>query len=140
MAKKNSKTRPVRKTKKLGARAARDTGAAPAGRTGKRASKKRAGKRSTKASGRVSKTRGRPAAAGATGRPGRPPLQPVAETNRLMERVTKFLSKNPDSRLEEIGTALGANTKDLKRPIFLLLEEGRLSTAGQRRGMRYRLR
>jgi uncharacterized protein (DUF2164 family) len=115
---------------------------APARRS---ASTSRGPKRTAKPGGarraaKLLNSRGPGAKAGTTGRPGRPPLQSESETARLMERISKYLSSHPNTRLEEIGSSLKTNTKDLKRPIFLLMEAGRLSTTGQRRGMRYRLR
>ena len=114
-------------------------------RAGKRMAKragKRAGKRGAKKAGKKVGKRGVKKAApeGASGRPGRPPLQPEAETQRFVERIKKYLGSNPDSRLEEIGAELKASTKQLKRPIYLMLENDELSTTGQRRGMRYRLK
>jgi hypothetical protein len=57
-----------------------------------------------------------------------------------VERIKKYLGAKPDSRLEEIGADLKASTKQLKRPIYLMMENGELATTGQRRGMRYRLK
>lgn len=110
-------------------------------RAGKRMAK-RGGKRGAKKAGKKVGKRGvkKAASEGATGRPGRPPLQPEAETLRFVERIKKYLGSNPDSRLEEIGAQLKASTKQLKRPIYLMLENGELATSGQRRGMRYRLK
>lgn len=111
-----------------------------AGKRGAKRSGKKAGKKAGKRAAKKAASAGRAASGGTTGRPGRPPLQPEAETQRFVERIKKYLGTNPDSRLEEIGAELKASTKQLKRPIYLMLESGELSTTGQRRGMRYRLR
>ena len=125
-----------------------ETGAA----TGKRATKRRATKkRSTKrratkkrttkrrATKKRSTTKRATKARGAkkTGRRGRPRRQSDAVLERLSQRVTDHVKKNPGARLEEISKALKTPSKDLKRPVSDLLEGKKLRKTGEKRGTKY---
>lgn len=60
-----------------------------------------------------------------------------AELDRLKSSFLSYVRSNPGERLEQIGVGMGIDTKELKRPVQLLLEEGKLRTEGQRRGTKY---
>lgn len=82
---------------------------------------------------------GRPAKA-AAGRPARKGGRTRRSSEDLGQISGSFLTYvkgNPGQRLEEIGTGMGVHTKELKRPVQLLLAEGSIRTEGQRRGTRY---
>ena len=56
----------------------------------------------------------------------------------VLERAElSHIKAHPGMRLEEIGKALGTDTKILKRPIANLLAGKALKTQGQRRGTKY---
>ncbi len=76
----------------------------------------------------------RPAAPGTPGRRGR---KPSAASVQAAADLQAFVSSNPGLRLEEIGTALGQDTKGLKGPAARLVRDGILRTEGARRGTRY---
>lgn len=48
-----------------------------------------------------------------------------------------YVSSNPGQRLEEISAGMQVDSKHLKRPVTLLLEEKKLRKEGERRGTRY---
>lgn len=53
------------------------------------------------------------------------------------DAVHAFVQKNPGQRGEHIATALGTDTKALRGPMKRLIEERKVMTKGERRGMRY---
>lgn len=55
----------------------------------------------------------------------------------LASTLHAHVKSNPGQRLEQIGSAMAVHTKELKRPVQLLLEAGALRTEGQRRGTKY---
>jgi hypothetical protein len=55
----------------------------------------------------------------------------------LASALHAHVKSNPGQRLEQIGTDMAVHTKELKRPVQLLLEAGALRTEGQRRGTKY---
>jgi hypothetical protein len=55
----------------------------------------------------------------------------------LTEKLGAFIKKNPGLRIEQIGKALGAATKDLALPVKKLIAAKRVSTKGQRRATTY---
>ena len=59
------------------------------------------------------------------------------ELESLSGAFLAHVTANPRLRLEEIGVGMGIDTKDLKRPVQVLLEAGSIRTEGQRRGTRY---
>ena len=59
------------------------------------------------------------------------------DLDSLASTLQSHVKENPGQRLEQIGVAMGIDTKELKRPVQLLLEAGSLRTEGQRRGTRY---
>jgi hypothetical protein len=79
---------------------------------------------------------GRPAAApaGGAGRRGR---KPSAASVQAAADLQAHVQANPGLRLEEIGAALGQDTKGLKGPAARLVRDGVLRTEGRRRGTRY---
>ncbi|MFT7669138.1 MAG: hypothetical protein ACI8X5_001838 [Planctomycetota bacterium] len=48
-----------------------------------------------------------------------------------------YVLNNPGQRLEEISAGMKTSSKDLKRPVTLLLEAGTIHKEGQRRGTMY---
>ncbi len=76
--------------------------------------------------------RGRPAATRKTrGR------RSSADLEQLSGSFLSWVREHPGQRLEEIGKGMGVATKELKRPVQLLLAGGSLRTEGQRRGTKY---
>jgi len=61
----------------------------------------------------------------------------AAQVEQLGNTIQAHIRKNPGQRLGEIASALGVETKDARRPAFALIEEGKLTTTGQRGGTRY---
>lgn len=55
----------------------------------------------------------------------------------LASALHSHVKSNPGQRLEQIGAAMSIDTKELKRPVQLLLGAGSLRTEGQRRGTKY---
>ena len=47
------------------------------------------------------------------------------------------IGKNPGQRVEQIGAAISAKTKDLALPLRKLIKDKRVRTTGQRRATRY---
>jgi hypothetical protein len=85
----------------------------------------------------------------ARGKPGPKPRQPGApkkggrrsadDVERVGNLIVAHLKKNPDSKVEQIATALGSySSKDLALPIKKLLADKVLAKKGQRRGTTYR--
>lgn len=67
---------------------------------------------------------------------------PVAPTTRSansvdIEAIHAFVQKNPGQRGEHIAAALGTDTKALRSSMKRLIEEGKVRTKGERRGMQY---
>jgi hypothetical protein len=52
-------------------------------------------------------------------------------------KVLAYVRANPGQRLEEIGRGLRTDTAGLKRPIQVLVADGKLRTEGQKRGTKY---
>ncbi len=48
-----------------------------------------------------------------------------------------YVRATPGQRLEEISAGIGVPTSELKRPVMLLGEAGKIRTEGQKRGTRY---
>jgi hypothetical protein len=85
---------------------------------------------------------GRKAAAGKAGRkPGRKSGKRVRRSAADLERMGAALldqvRKSPGARMEEISAALGEDTKDLRRPVQMLVDAGKLRTQGQKRATQY---
>lgn len=59
------------------------------------------------------------------------------ELEALTEKLAAYIKKNPGQRIEHIGKAIGASTKDLALPVKKLLAAKRVSTKGQRRATAY---
>lgn len=85
------------------------------------------------------RTRGAPrisqpkTAANGSSRIRRSPRQLAQQSRRLREHV----QKHPGERMEQIATALGSSTKDLRRPMQQLIDEGAVRREGERRASRY---
>lgn len=59
------------------------------------------------------------------------------DLGQLSTSFLTYVRGNPGQRLEQIGTGMGVDTKELKRPVQLLLADGAIRTEGQRRGTKY---
>lgn len=59
------------------------------------------------------------------------------DLGQLSDSFLSYVKANPGQRLEQIGVGMRTDTKELKRPVQLLLESGSLRTEGQRRGTKY---
>ncbi len=70
----------------------------------------------------------------ASGRRVRRTEEEIAELGKV---VLAHVKANDGHRLEEIGSSLGIETANLKRPIANLLEAKALKTTGARRGTKY---
>jgi len=69
--------------------------------------------------------------------PGKRIRRSAAHLEQDKSAVASFVRSNPGQRLEEISKAMGVESKNLKRPVLLLLEEGALRKEGEKRGTRY---
>jgi hypothetical protein len=61
----------------------------------------------------------------------------AADLERMGAALLDQVRKNPGSRMEEISAALGEDTKDLRRPVQMLVDAGQLRTQGQKRATQY---
>ena len=86
--------------------------------------------------GRKPGRRAAPVAA-AAGTPGRRGRKPSAASVQAAADLQSHVAAHPGLRLEEIGAALGQDTKGLKGPAARLVRDGILRTEGARRGTRY---
>jgi len=59
------------------------------------------------------------------------------DLERMGAALLDHVRQNPGSRMEEISGALGEDTKDLRRPVQMLVDAGRLRTQGQKRATQY---
>ena len=73
----------------------------------------------------------------APGTPGRRGRKPSAASVQAAADLQAYVQGHPGLRLEEIGAALGQDTKGLKGPAARLVRDGILRTEGRRRGTRY---
>ena len=74
------------------------------------------------------------------GRPrkaGRRARRSSADLEATAAKVLAYVRSNAGQRLEEIGKGLRTATAGLKRPIQVLVADGKLRTEGQKRGTRY---
>lgn len=55
----------------------------------------------------------------------------------LQNDFLAYVRANPGERIEEISVGMSTPSSELKRPVQLLLADGKLRTEGQRRGTRY---
>ena len=53
------------------------------------------------------------------------------------QALLDYVTANAGQRLEEISAGMNVDSKELKRPATLLLQEGKLRKEGERRGTRY---
>jgi hypothetical protein len=59
------------------------------------------------------------------------------EIDRAAQALLSEIQSNPGLRVEQIGRALGAATKDLSLPLKKLLSQRMVRSEGQRRATRY---
>jgi hypothetical protein len=59
------------------------------------------------------------------------------ELAELTQSLLTHVKRNPGSRIEHIGAALGISTKELALPAKKLIAEKKLSTKGQKRATTY---
>ena len=88
---------------------------------------RRAGAKPTRASGP-----GRRAARG-----GKRVRRSAEDLKELSDAFVAYVAANPGQRLEEIGVGMDLPTKELKRPVQLLLAAKAVRTEGERRGTKY---
>lgn len=62
------------------------------------------------------------------------------DLDTLGAKIVSYIRKNPEQRAEQIAAGLGITTKDMVRPVALLLEAKSLKKAGERRGTTYTAR
>jgi hypothetical protein len=60
-----------------------------------------------------------------------------AQMDKFVETLASFVAANPGKRMEQIGAALGAETRVLSRPMSKLLSAGRVRREGQKRASKY---
>ena len=86
---------------------------------------------------------GRPPKSASRRGPGRPPKAAgrirlsAADLEATSAKVLAYVRANAGQRLEEIGRGLRTATAGLKRPIQVLVADGKLRTEGQKRGTKY---
>ena len=61
----------------------------------------------------------------------------MADLNQLMDDILAYVEANQGQRLEAMSAGMGIDSKEMKRPIVLLLESKRIRKEGQRRGTTY---
>ena len=61
----------------------------------------------------------------------------TADLEATADAILAHVEANAGARMEEIASAVGSVTKDLRRPVQMLLEAGKLRTEGQKRGTQY---
>jgi hypothetical protein len=59
------------------------------------------------------------------------------EVENLGEMLLSHVKKHPGQRGEQIASDLGTDTKTMRLPMKKLIEDGKITTKGQRRGMCY---
>jgi hypothetical protein len=63
--------------------------------------------------------------------------RPPAELAKLTEKLGEYIKAHPGLRIESIGKALGAPTKELSLPVKKLLAAKRIRSEGQKRATEY---
>jgi len=61
----------------------------------------------------------------------------LEQLEAMSDDILAHVRANPGQRADEIGAAVGVSTKDLRRPVTMLLEAEKLRSEGQKRGTRY---
>lgn len=59
------------------------------------------------------------------------------ELEELEETLLTYVVENPGLKMEELGTGLGMDTRELRRPMAALLERRAVRRTGQKRATRY---
>ncbi|MDA1264554.1 MAG: hypothetical protein O2816_05670 [Planctomycetota bacterium] len=81
---------------------------------------------------------GRPRKTGAApSKPGKRLRRSSAKVDQMTENALAHITANAGCSVGELGSALGASTKDLRLPLQKLLADGKVRTVGQKRGTRY---
>ena len=81
---------------------------------------------------------GKAAAPALRSRPGPKPVRSSpASSGDVAEKVLAHVQANDGQSVSQIGAALGASSKDLRKAMLTLQKEGKIHTSGQRRGTRY---
>jgi len=104
-------------------------GATPAARKTRRAPRKRA----TAVARRPAAPRRTAKRAGSKGRVRRSP----EAIDQLAEAFQAYVRANPGQRIEAIAAGMGESSKDLKKPVQVLLGRKQLKTKGRKRGTMY---
>jgi hypothetical protein len=60
-----------------------------------------------------------------------------SEVENIGETLLAHVKKHPGQRGEQIASELGTDTKTMRLPMKKLIDEGKVKTTGQRRGMCY---
>jgi len=60
-----------------------------------------------------------------------------SDVDATSQKVLSHVRAHPGQRIDEIGSALGASSKELRLPVQKLIGAKSLRTTGQRRGTRY---
>jgi hypothetical protein len=53
------------------------------------------------------------------------------------QRLRSHIAQSPGQNMEQIGAALGATTRELRRPLGFLIDEGGVRREGEKRASRY---
>lgn len=63
----------------------------------------------------------------------------AADIEKVQNKILTFLGRKPDSRMEDISKALSMNSKDVRRPLQMLLEDKEVKSKGNKRATAYRV-
>lgn len=62
------------------------------------------------------------------------------DIQKLMDKFTGFVRKNPGLRIEQINEKLGTTTKELALPVRRLIKSRLIRSTGERRGTTYEVK
>ncbi|MFT7484566.1 MAG: hypothetical protein ACI9F9_000406 [Candidatus Paceibacteria bacterium] len=93
----------------------------------------------TKSPGRPrgAKSAGRSAVKRAPKKGGKRVRRTAQDLEQLMDDIQAYVTKHKGQRLEEMSAGMDLDSKEMKRPIVLLLEQKRIIKEGAKRGTRY---